>query len=133
MDDEENSWATYNRGKPLTPRQLAKLLAPYGIKPKTVRVNGRTPKGYDKSQFVDAFARYLPDPENLPQRCNDLPESSNGEAGRDADTENVAATPTSEETQGLVTTLDCGGVADVSGDADGTGAPPPSDKLEDLF
>jgi putative DNA primase/helicase len=28
VDDEENSWATYNRGKPLTPRQLAKLLAP---------------------------------------------------------------------------------------------------------
>jgi putative DNA primase/helicase len=133
VSDEEKSWAAYNRGKPLTPRQLAKLLAPYGIKPKTVRINGRTPKGYDKSQFADAFARYLSDPENLPQRRNDLQESSNGEAGCDADAENVAATPTTEETQGPVTTLDCGGVADISGDADGTGAPTPSGNLEDLF
>ena len=36
--DEEKAWATYNRGRPLTPRQLAKQLAAYGIQPKTVRM-----------------------------------------------------------------------------------------------
>jgi hypothetical protein len=61
LDDTEAPWATYNRGKPLTPRQLSRMLEPYGIHSKTVRT-GRfdTPKGYELSQFADAFSRYLP-------------------------------------------------------------------------
>lgn len=59
IQDEEKGWATYNRGKPLTPRQLAKQLSAYGIQPKTVRMKYGTPKGYDADQFADAFARYL--------------------------------------------------------------------------
>ena len=65
-EDEEKRWATYNHGKPITPRQLANLLAPYVIKPKTVRFGDNTPKGYDIYQFEDAFARYLPSPGILP-------------------------------------------------------------------
>lgn len=60
VEDAEKPWATYNRGKSLTPRQLAKQLAAYGIKSKTVRLGPRdTPKGFDIEQFQDAFARYL--------------------------------------------------------------------------
>lgn len=60
-EDEEAGWATYNRGRPITPRQVAQLLKPYGITPKTVRLGvGDTPKGYDRQQFEDAFSRYLP-------------------------------------------------------------------------
>jgi putative DNA primase/helicase len=60
--DEELGWSTYNRGKPLTPRQLSKLLEPYGIRPKTVRMGPlETPKGYESADFEDAFRRYLPD------------------------------------------------------------------------
>lgn len=61
-DDSEAPWATYNRGRPITPRQLAKLLSAYGphIKPKTVRMGTyNTPKGYELSQFTDVFSRYL--------------------------------------------------------------------------
>ena len=135
VDDEENSWAAYNRGKPLTPRQLAKLLSGYGIKPKTVRFGASTPKGYEASQFADAFARYLADPEDLSQRRNDFPDSNGGEAGCDADTENVAATPIAEETREPMPALECCGVADNSGDADGECAldMPPLSKPEDLF
>lgn len=57
--DPEAPWATYNRGKPLTPRQLSRLLEPYGIHSKTVRFSSSTPKGFEFSQFQDAFARYL--------------------------------------------------------------------------
>ncbi|MDP1930034.1 MAG: DUF3631 domain-containing protein [Gammaproteobacteria bacterium] len=57
--DEEKCWATYNRGRPLTPRQLAKQLSAYDIHPKTVRMPYGTPKGYDTYQFADAFSRYL--------------------------------------------------------------------------
>ena len=57
---EESPWATYNHGHPLSPRQLANQLGIYGIKSKTVRLSPYdTPKGYELSQFKDAFARYL--------------------------------------------------------------------------
>jgi putative DNA primase/helicase len=59
-DDPETPWATHNFGKPLTATQLNQLLAPYGIHSKTVRFGAATPKGFELSQFQDAFARYLP-------------------------------------------------------------------------
>ena len=59
LDDTEAPWATYNRGKPLSPRQLGRLLDPYGINSKTVRFGPLTPKGFELTQFTDAFARYL--------------------------------------------------------------------------
>jgi putative DNA primase/helicase len=57
---EERPWPEWNDGRPITPRQLAKLLAPFGIHPKTIRFGEETAKGYDTAQFADAFARYLP-------------------------------------------------------------------------
>jgi hypothetical protein len=64
MEDDEAAWATYNRGKPLAPRQLAKMLAGYGIKSKNIRKDYEQFKGFDLAQFVDAFTRYLsPSPE----------------------------------------------------------------------
>lgn len=59
VDDQEKSWATYNRGRPLSPKQLANLLKPYGIQPRTVRMALATPKGYYREDFEDAFSRYL--------------------------------------------------------------------------
>ncbi len=77
--EDESAWATYNRGKPITPRQLAKMLAGYSIKSKTVRLgHANTPKGYDKGQFEDVFARYLS--AKLPQQCNDSPEANTDKA-----------------------------------------------------
>jgi hypothetical protein len=83
--DDEQSWATYNRGKPLSPRQLARQLAAYGIKPKTIRQQYSTPKGYDASQFEDAFARYLAAPSNVPPQRNGSPEAMTGKEGGVAD------------------------------------------------
>lgn len=57
---DESPWATYNHGFPVSPRQICSQLAIYGIKSKTVRIGKfDTPKGYELSQFKDAFARYL--------------------------------------------------------------------------
>jgi hypothetical protein len=58
-ENEEAPWAAYNRGKPITPHQLSKRLAGFGIKSSTVRINSKTPKGYQISQFAEAFDRYL--------------------------------------------------------------------------
>lgn len=63
--DEEKTWASYNRGFPIKPRQISKRLAEYGIKSKPVRIGIEVGKGYEKSQFEDAFFRYIPlSPEN---------------------------------------------------------------------
>ncbi|KGH03194.1 hypothetical protein P608_25735 [Comamonas thiooxydans] len=61
-EDPDMDWGTYNHGKPLSPRQLARFLGAYGVKPKTVRMTSNyTPKGYEVRDFEDAFARYLPE------------------------------------------------------------------------
>lgn len=58
---EHRPWPEWRSYRPITPRQIAQLLAPYRIGPKTVRLgDANTPKGYDLDQFSDAFARYLP-------------------------------------------------------------------------
>jgi Protein of unknown function (DUF3631) len=60
IEDDEAPWLTWNRGKPLSTRQLGRMLSAYGIQSKTVRVGyGNPPKGYELSYFEDAFARYL--------------------------------------------------------------------------
>ena len=58
-DDEEKPWATFNRGKPITPRQVAKRLREYGIHSHTVRIGVDTAKGYVIDQFKESFSRYL--------------------------------------------------------------------------
>lgn len=80
VDDEENPWATYNRGKPLTPRQLSKQLAGYGIHSKTVRMKFDTPKGFDAMQFKDAFARYLTPLSDIPPQDNSPFNANTGKA-----------------------------------------------------
>jgi hypothetical protein len=58
---EGRPWAEWNRGRPLTARQLGSLLRRFGIKPGTIRVGDATPKGYVLGDLADAFGRYLPD------------------------------------------------------------------------
>lgn len=76
-EDTEKSWATYNRGKQLSPRQLSNKLKDYGIASKTIRINGyETAKGFECEQFKDAFERYLTDPLNQPSQGNNLLEAN---------------------------------------------------------
>ncbi len=58
---EERPWPEWSHGRPITTRQVARLLKPFGIQPKNLRVDAGVLKGYEKDQFDDAFARYLPD------------------------------------------------------------------------
>jgi hypothetical protein len=43
----------------ITAMQLAALLRPFGIAPKSVRIGGETPKGYRLAAFAEAFGRNL--------------------------------------------------------------------------
>ncbi|RKY02183.1 MAG: hypothetical protein DRP55_03205, partial [Spirochaetes bacterium] len=58
MDDRP--WAEWNKGKPLTPNKLARLLRSFGIRPKTQRYNKDIFKGYSKESFKEVFNRYIP-------------------------------------------------------------------------
>ncbi|CAL7960510.1 hypothetical protein GAMM_160094 [Gammaproteobacteria bacterium] len=57
---EERSWNEYRHGKPITQNILAKLLNSFEIKPKQIRVNDQSKKGYNLSDFDDVFSRYIP-------------------------------------------------------------------------
>lgn len=57
---EERPWPEWRQAKPITQNGLAKLLKPFGVVPGTVRLLGKTPKGYKLEQFKDAFKRYIP-------------------------------------------------------------------------
>jgi hypothetical protein len=61
--DPTSIWADYNHGGPITQRQIAHLLDAYDIHPVPLHPTKRknfSRRGYKASQFVDAFARYVP-------------------------------------------------------------------------
>jgi len=81
-DLEDRPWPEWRGGKPISARQVARLLAPFGVKPRAARFEGHKPgsRGYLDADLVDAWARYLPlppDPSATPQhslRNNELRE-----------------------------------------------------------
>ena len=68
-DRDELPWKDI-KGKPLDSRGLAVRLKGYGIKSKTVRIGETTAKGYDSTDFADAWKRYLPSPEPVRHKGN---------------------------------------------------------------
>jgi hypothetical protein len=58
IEGDESLWADI-KGKPLNDRGLAKRLRDYEIKPKVVRIGDATPRGYARTDFHDAWKRYL--------------------------------------------------------------------------
>jgi len=46
--------------KEVTELWLAQQLRPYGIRPKTMRIGDKTPKGYTEADLLDPFKRYVP-------------------------------------------------------------------------
>jgi Protein of unknown function (DUF3631) len=58
-DDLEAPWGDL-RGKPLTDRTLAKLLKPFHVRSKPIRIGDEVFRGFDVAQFEDVWTRYLP-------------------------------------------------------------------------
>ena len=63
--------------RPMTQGIMAKLLEPFGIKPGTIWPLPRTPdsksaRGYYRSQFEDAWARYCPSEDVTPTHSNKI-------------------------------------------------------------
>jgi len=75
--DDEAPWATWNKGKPMTPRQLSARLGDFGIASKQIRLGTRTMKGYELGGFTDVFTRYLVNTESEPADISVTPKQGN--------------------------------------------------------
>jgi len=64
LDLEERPWSEWRHGKPLSTNSLARLLKPFKIKARQLRIGSTNRNGYEFSQFGDAFSRYLCAPEH---------------------------------------------------------------------
>jgi hypothetical protein len=61
--DTTGPWLAYGKmQKEITQRQIADLLRPFDIKPRTIRDGSETDKGYKFAWFTDAFDTYLVNP-----------------------------------------------------------------------
>lgn len=114
-EDTEKSWATYNRGHQLSPRQLSNKLKDYGITSKTIRINPyETAKGFECEQFNDAFERYLTDPLNLTSQGNNSQETNNHGLSSVTDEKVVTATGLQTVTLEPAPIIGCDAVTDNS-------------------
>jgi putative DNA primase/helicase len=57
---EERPWCDYSGGNGLSAHQLARMLARFDVRSRTIRSGATTAKGFHREDFYDAFARYLP-------------------------------------------------------------------------
>jgi hypothetical protein len=60
---EEHPWQEWSDGRGLKPTGVGRLLRPFGIRARQLWIGGANVRGYDLEQFSDAFARYLPLPQ----------------------------------------------------------------------
>ena len=61
-DELSKSIGKSSVGIPQSPRKLARALKPFGIRPRVIRTEAGTPRGYMRAEIEDAVARYVPPP-----------------------------------------------------------------------
>jgi len=57
---EDRPWCEWRRGNPLSKNSLARLLRPYKIKSRSIRIGVDNFKGHSLDNFKDVFSSYLP-------------------------------------------------------------------------
>ena len=57
---DERLWPDWKSRGPISAQQMAGLLHPFGISPVKWKQEGTTYRGYQESDFGDAFSRYFP-------------------------------------------------------------------------
>ena len=107
-DLDEAPWSAWY-GRPLSARDLAGLLKPYGIRSRTVRLGQDTPKGYRRADLPDVWRRYVPQAQQPPQAPQTGEPAGQPRGGYVADDPFASATRPD-----LGKHADVSGVADVS-------------------
>jgi len=123
---EERPWPEYGKQrKPISAPQIARLLKPFEIRPRNIRIEGAVPKGYRLDACQDAFQRYI-SPLDPPFQTATPLQPSNDTAKR----ENLTATDPPcvavRKSHNPAPILTCSGVAvsegGIGGDRDINGA-----------
>ncbi len=70
---EDRPWPELTQGRAITPRSLAKLLAPFEVVPRNVKRGEVVVKGYLRTDFADAWKRYLPEDRGTPAGASATP------------------------------------------------------------
>jgi hypothetical protein len=86
---EDRQWSEWKGDKPITPRQLARLLEPFAVSPTTIWNAGKATKGYLLASFADAFARHTPAAQYTPPQAVsplDAAENSHCDASKSVST-----------------------------------------------
>lgn len=124
--DEELPFGAYRKGDGIDGRGLANRLRPHGIRPTTLRIDGKTPKGYRRAQLLEAWARYTAesvraqaaavDPQQPQQRNSGAGDGSTEPDAHVAAGETLAATQPQHAQTALESQIEdeCCGVADVA-------------------
>lgn len=63
VEMEDRPWPEYRKGREISKTGVARILKPFGVKPKTIRLSsGKRLKGYQLDWFDETFQIYLPPP-----------------------------------------------------------------------
>jgi putative DNA primase/helicase len=111
--EDAGPWIAFGKtSKPITQRQIGKLLSEFSIYARTIRVDeNTTPKGYLREQFEDVFERYVPP--RPPFQTATSPQTSVFKDLQPKQTDTNATTNLLVEDKNLDNSLngkDCGGV-----------------------
>lgn len=102
---EDRPWPEWRNGRPITPRQLARLLDNFDIVPINIRLGaGSTPKGYHRKAFNECVKRYPPPQSATPLQALEINDFGDFQSATDKG--DVADDNKSQKSNG------CGGVAD---------------------
>jgi hypothetical protein len=103
----ESPWPNWSNGRGLDGRFLSRLLRPFGIQPRNIRLGETVAKGYEKSDFEDAWSRYL-----LPVSATAATKLSSQQDGQDSASATRSACSASENAENANVYAGCSGVAD---------------------
>lgn len=124
-DKDDRPWPEW-KGKPITARQLARLLEPFKITSGTIRpAEGETAKGYYLKDFEDVFARYLPGSSVTTSQVKE----TNGLGTLEAVTKNESVTDVDRSETAEISR--CDGVTDQEGEIGQQGQEPAQDPSHD--
>jgi putative DNA primase/helicase len=99
---EDRPWAEWGRAhKPISKHQLASKLKEFAVCPEVMRIDGKTPRGYEMVAFKEAWERYIPPPSLIPlpgvQQCNKRDEIRTSATSQSATPEVTVALRKSEK------------------------------------
>ncbi len=75
IEMEDRPWPEWKHGKAMTAVSLARLLKPFGVRPRKLRLGSHALNGYQRGEIEAAHVRYCPTPpvqSGTPEQINEI-------------------------------------------------------------